>query len=348
MAFDSTALGLPVELNHISSTLNSLWSNPEQRTRACLLNLVVYCQNTEDLAANTELISKFVRSHACRAILLGDVPAPAPKASAWIQAHCHITKAGTAQEICSEQITLLAEGLSQTTVANMVMANLDYDLPLNLWWRGELPANTESPLWQRVDRLIIDSLDWKHPKGELQRLSSIREHFGSRMALADLNWTRILSLRQAAALSFDNKNLMGSTNAIDVLEIHHAPSYKLTAMLLACWFAAQLSWEIVAKDDASIRFKAASGASVECRFVESAGDFISALKIHAGHSRLSIERERGSSHLNATTVSEEGTTTAHFPAGSSDLIGLLNEEMMPGAHHKIYLKALKHMHTLLS
>jgi glucose-6-phosphate dehydrogenase assembly protein OpcA len=168
------------------------------------------------------------------------------------------------------------------------------------------------------------------------------------MALADLNWTRTLSLRQAAALSFDNTNLIGRTNEIDVLEIHHAPNYKLTAMLLACWFAAQLAWEVDAKDGASIHFKSASGGSVECRFIESEGPFISALKIHAGHSQLSIERERGSSHLNATTVSEEGTNTAHFPAGSSDLIGLLNEEMMPGAHHKIYSKALKHVDALLS
>ena len=163
MAFDPSSLGLPVELSQISSTLNALWDTPEQRTRACLLNLVVFSQGTQNLAANTELISKFVRNHACRAILLGNSPSEKiQKASAWIQAHCHMTKAG-AQEICSEQITLLAEGLSQNTVANMIMANLDYDLPLTLWWQGDLPDDTESPLWQRVDRLIIDSLDWQKP-----------------------------------------------------------------------------------------------------------------------------------------------------------------------------------------
>jgi glucose-6-phosphate dehydrogenase assembly protein OpcA len=349
MAFDSSALGLPVELNQVSSTLNSLWSNPEQRTRACLLNLVVYCQSTQHLKSNTELISKFVRNHACRAILLGDIPAPnEPKASAWIQAHCHITKAGAAQEICSEQITLLAEGLSQNTVANMIMANLDYDLPLNLWWQGELPRNTESPLWQRVDRLIIDSLDWKNPKQELQRLSGIRQQFGSRMALADLNWTRTLSLRQAVALSFDTRALLGRTHEIDSVEIHHASDSKLTAILLACWFSAQLSWELVEKSGDSVCFKSLSGGNVGCRLIETPCQSIGSVKLRTGDAQLELERESNSCLLNATVVSPDGTTTTHFPAGSSDLIGLLNEEMISGAQHKVYLKALKHLSALLS
>ncbi len=348
MAFDPSNLGLQVELNQISSTLHALWETPEQRTRACLLNLVVYCQGTQQLAANTELISKFVRNHACRAILLGDSPAaPVQKTSAWVQAHCHINKAG-AHEICSEQITLLAEGLAPATVANMVMANLDYDLPLNLWWQGDLPKNTDSPLWQRVDRLIIDSLDWKNPRQDLQRLSAIRSQFGSRIATADLNWTRTLNLRQAVALSFDNLALLAEIGTINSLEICHAPESKLTALLLASWFAAQLSWVPTQVNPTSLHFRASNGGNIKCKLLETAGDAISSLSVNSDAFSLSLQRETGSCLLHSTLKSAEGPVQSHFPAGNSDLISLLTEEMMPGTRHRVYLKALNSLDHLLA
>jgi glucose-6-phosphate dehydrogenase assembly protein OpcA len=348
MAFDSSFLGLPVELSQISSTLKSLWDTPEQRTRACLLNLVVLCQGTQNLATNTELIAKFVRSHACRAILVGDVPSEkVQKASAWIQAHCHMTKAG-AQEICSEQITLLAEGLSQTTIANMIMANLDYDLPLNLWWQGDLPPNIESPLWQRVDRLIVDSLDWQDPKEDLRRAFLLKEQFGDHLTLADLNWTRTLSLRQALAISFDSPPILAELDKIERLEIHHAPKARLTALLLASWFGAQLSWTVADHTAKALYFSSRSGRQIECTLVETPGETISSVTVNASNSSLSIHRELGSVLLDATLKSAAGTQIAHFPAGSSDFIGLLTEEMMPGTQHKIYLKALSALRALLS
>lgn len=347
MAFDSSFLGLPVELGQISSTLKALWDTPEQRTRACLLNLVVLCQGTQSLAANTELIAKFVRNHACRAILVGDAPLEdTPKASAWIQAHCHMTKAG-AQEICSEQITILAEGLSQHTVANMIMANLDYDLPLNLWWQGDLPPTTDSPLWQRVDRLIVDSLDWKAPAEDLKRASRLRADFGKRMALADLNWTRTLSFRQALAISFDTPLMLNELNRIEHLEIHHAPNARLTGLLLASWFAAQLSWSVKDKTGGAVLFLSPKGSEIRCSLRETAGDALGSVTIHAAHSVFSLRREPGSNLLEARVESSAGTPIVHFPAGCNDLLGLLSEEMMPGAQHKIYLKALGSLQDVL-
>ena len=348
MALDSSSLGLPVELSQISSTLHALWDAPEQRTRACLLNLVVFTQGTQQLASNTALISKFVRNHACRAILVGNASfEKTPKASAWVQAHCHMTKAG-AQEICSEQITLLAEGLSQTSVANMIMANVDYDLPLNLWWQGELPDNTDSPLWQRVDRLIIDSLDWQNPSEDLRRLSDIRANFGTHLALADLNWTRTLGLRQAIALSFEAPSLQQELSGLSQLQIQHAPNARLTAMLLISWFAAQLSWEFAGKEGDVVHFNSSTAGKVHCSLKETPGEAISAISLKAAHAQLSLRREPGSSLLNVTTETSSITSNAHFPAGNNDLINLLSEEMTPGTRHKIYLKTLSALQPLLS
>lgn len=348
MAFDSSSLGLPVELSQIPGKLMALWDDAEHRTRACLLNLVVYCSGTEQFAANTELISRFVRNHACRALLVGEAPAgaAAPKLSAWIQAHCHVTKTGS-QEICSEQITLLAEGLSQGAISNAVMANLDYDLPLHIWWQGALPENADSPLWQRVDRLIFDSSLWSDRSESLHRLSQIRERFGNHVTLADLNWTRTLSLRQAAAQCFDHPSLLANIEKISHLEIRHSADAKLTALLLACWFAAQFSWVVSKEEGSSIHFSSQKGDPIKCSFLASSGPSVSGLTLESDRCSLSIEREGNSGLLNATIKSQTGTTVAHYPDGNSDPINLLSEEMTPGNRHRVYLKALNILQGLV-
>ena len=346
MVFDSSSLGFPVELSQIPTQLKALWDD-EHRTRACLLNLVVYCQGTDQLAANTDLIARFVRNHACRAILVGDdSTASSPEASAWIQAHCHLTKAG-AQEICSEQITILAKGLSQTAIANLVMANLDYDLPLNLWWQGSLPQSADSPLWQRVDRLVFDSSLWGNQGEELHRLTLIREHFGSRLTLADLNWTRTLGFRQATAQCFDNPTLLSEINTISHLEIRHASDSKLTALLLSSWFAAQFGWMVAEHDDDRIHFRSKAGTDVLCTFLTGLSSFVSGISVTTKHCALSIEREPSTGLLNTVFKSPESSQEAHYAAGCNDLLGLLSEEMTPGNKHRVYLKALTILQILL-
>jgi glucose-6-phosphate dehydrogenase assembly protein OpcA len=346
MAFDPSSLGLPVELAQIPKQLKALWDDEEHRTRACLLNLVVYCQNTDEFTSNTQLISQFVRDHACRAILVGDVPSESPKSSAWVQAHCHLTKAG-AQEICSEQITLLAEGLSQTAVANLIMSNLDYDLPLNLWWQGPFPKDATSPLWQRVDRLIFDSSLWDNPGENLHRLTLVREHFGTHLTLADLNWTRTLGIRQAAAQCFDNPALLREINNINHLEIRHSSDSKLAALLLASWFAAQFGWMVDDSNDTRIQFRSASGAQVLCTFLTGLGASVTGITLKTSDNTLSIEREAASGLLNAITKTDSGTSNAHYPSGNCDLLSLLSEDMTPGNRHRVYLKALTILQVLL-
>jgi len=167
------------------------------------------------------------------------------------------------------------------------------------------------------------------------------------MALADLNWTRTLNLRQAAALSFDDPSLLAEVGSIHHLNIHHAPESKLTALLLASWFASQLSWVVSHTNPSEPRFRAPSGAEIQCKLVQTASGGISAMSLHSEHSSFSLQRESGSSLLLSTIKSPAGTTHRNFPAGHNDVISLLTEEMMPGTRHRVYLKALGTLEALL-
>jgi glucose-6-phosphate dehydrogenase assembly protein OpcA len=347
MSFDETPLGLPVTFNQIPSQLKALWDSDNERTRASRLNFVVYCQGADALAANTALISRFVKTHACRSILIGDCPkAAAPKVSAWIQAHCHLTKAG-AKQICSEQITLLAEGMSEEGVANALMTNLDYDLPLNLWWQAPFPKLPTSPLWSRVERLIFDSQLWEDPSDELHRLDLIRAKGNSHMTVADLNWTRSLALRQAVAQCFDLPQLLAELPLLNRLEVRHAPDSRLTALLVVSWFAAQLGWMLDTSKHGEICFRDKRGSTVIATLLTSPNDSVSGVTVRSPDSSLLIERSRGSSLFHATIKTTTGTSETHFPGGNLETTALLCEELTPGPRHRVYQKAAAILEVLL-
>src|SRR5687768_12873151 len=124
------------------------------------------------------------------------------KVSAYINAHCHLTRAG-AKQICCEQVSLLFEGNTAGRIPNTLFANLDSDLPLYLWWQGEFPDPIDETLWSRVDRLIFDSQTWIDTKVQFRRLCDSMERAQTSLTLCDLNWARSLHLRQALAQMFD-------------------------------------------------------------------------------------------------------------------------------------------------
>src|SRR5438045_3330182 len=100
---ETAALGMPVELGQIGRELKKLWErDSEVSTRASLINFAVYCEGSEAMQANTQLIMEFTREHACRAILIGYEPGSGEmRIRAWINAHCHLSRAG-AKQICCE------------------------------------------------------------------------------------------------------------------------------------------------------------------------------------------------------------------------------------------------------
>src|SRR4051812_34362968 len=191
-------LGQPVELGQIGRELKKLWeSTGGTQTRASLVNFAVYGTAPSMLEDNTALISNFTREHSCRAILIAhDCTAPATKVQAWINAHCHLPRAG-AKHVCCEQITFLIEGGSDELLTNILFANLDSDLPLYLWWQGDLSEQLDPRLLTWVDRLIFDSREWSSCKGQFTLLQRSLAKTAARLILCDLNWTRTLHLRQA-------------------------------------------------------------------------------------------------------------------------------------------------------
>ena len=159
---ETYSLGVPVEVGKIDHELKKLWQESEGAvTRASLMNLAVYSEEQGSLDRNTQLMARITENHACRAIVIeADCNAESDRVDAWISAHCHVSRAGSKQ-VCSEQISFRLNGGCTTQLPNIVLSNLDSDLPLYLWWQHEFREPMDPQLWTWVDRVIYDSRPWQ-------------------------------------------------------------------------------------------------------------------------------------------------------------------------------------------
>jgi glucose-6-phosphate dehydrogenase assembly protein OpcA len=346
---DSSRLGEPVEVGSIGKEIKKLWeATGGATTRASLINFAVYCEGAAQAAANTELISEFTRNHACRALLIIAEPAAAEsRVSAWINAHCHLSRAG-AKQVCCEQISFLLEGKACGFIPNIVFANLDSDLPLHFWWQGEFRDPIDEQLWAWVDRLIYDSQTWRDPRQQFGLLQASIAAAQSRLTLCDLNWARSLRLRQAVSQMFDHPGNVPILQQLERVEIAHAPEYRSTALLLVGWFAAQLRLSPRGQEGERLHFTGADGRPVEFALAATAGRSLSRCAILSRQGAVEIGRGAAGDFFEVEVRLADGRTFRHLmPAGSNETIPLLTDEIGLGSRHRVYLKALAATRALL-
>ena len=345
---DLPALGTPVPVSQISRELKKLWDTGSATppTRASLVNFAVYCRSTEAMAENTALISEFTRHHACRALLICVCrDAPTPRVSAWVSAHCHLSRAG-AKSICCEQISFLLEGELKGRLTNIVFSHLDSDLPLYFWLQGDPVEDLNPTLWPWIDRLIIDSLPWTFPRWRFDRLQHSLHAAKATLTLRDLNWTRSLYFRQALAQFFDTPANLAHLPALAAVRIQHAPGHRSTALLLAGWLGAQFRWHL--QSPAPFVFHSAEGRDIAMHLTEQPGPALSGCQLECGGATFSLRRQTGERYLRAETSGPGGQRLQHLlPAGPDTTLELLDEEMTRGARQTVYLRALEAITPLL-
>jgi glucose-6-phosphate dehydrogenase assembly protein OpcA len=344
---DTSLLGEPVAIAQIDRELKKLWDTGEGApTRASLMNFAVYCRSTEALEANTALISEFTRTHACRALLICVVrQAPEPRVSAWINAHCHLSRAG-AKQVCCEQITFLLEGEIKGRLTNIVFSHLDSDLPLYFWLQGDISEHLNPHLWSWIDRLIVDSLDWRDPRTQFARLRASLAESRTRLTLRDLNWTRSLASRQALSQIFDHPDNLPHLRRLQRVTLSHCPAHRSTALLLLGWLAGQLGWQ--PRSTSPVTFTDAAGAEVAVALIPWEGDCFCEITLASAEASFTLHRDPGSHFFQATLILPGGHEYHHiFPAGAETDAELLDEEMGRASTDGIYLKSLGLIEALL-
>lgn len=347
---ETYSLGLPIEVSKIDQELKKLWQESQgAATRASLMNLAVYSEDTGSLNKNTQLMAKITENHACRAIVIeADCKAKENRVDAWISAHCHVSRAGSKQ-VCSEQISFLLKGRCTTLLPSIVFSHLDSDLPFYLWWQPEFREPMDPQLWAWVDRVIYDSQQWKDFRAQMRLLESAEQEANQRIVPCDLNWTRLDNVRFALAQFFDHPASHHHFAKIRNIRIDFASGFRSTAVLFAGWLAAQLNWRTEKTDAAKkLRFISPSGQEIDVQLREQPGEPISEVAMQTSDVQFLVARAKCGDLLEVSRGQPgEEPMPQLMPAGKNDLVSLMSEELMRGGPHHVYLHAVNVVRDLL-
>jgi glucose-6-phosphate dehydrogenase assembly protein OpcA len=344
--------GLPVGVGEIERQLGRLWEQSDAgKVRASLVNLVIYSEAPDAIEANTPLLSEIAADHAFRALLVQADPRSSKSAvSAWITAHCHLREAGK-KEICSEQITFRLDGAAAARLPSIVFSHLDSDLPLYLWWQGELHPDPEPQLWRWVDRLIVDSADWSRPATQFLILREIATLGHRRSGACDLNWTRLFHLRYAVAQVFDLPAARDRLSRIENVVISHARGRRLTALELLGWIASRLRWQLDMEGGQAIYRRPDRGTvRFEMREQEPSVSCVDAVRFEFGDAAAAeVRREQtGDFYLLEFDAPGAEPFSQLLPAGREKMSDVLLSELSRGSRHPLFWPAIDAIEPLIT
>ncbi len=311
-------LGFPVSISEIETKLSQFFtpasdeepvSDDTGSTRASILNLALFSENTDQLTEDAHAIEEVTLEAACRSLLIHiDTDQPQPSAHAWVQAHCKMSDGGK-KTVCSEHISFFLTGSSPGRVRNLVFGHLDSDLPLVFWWRGEFSSAFEDRLYSRFDKLIFDSDSWADPIEQFDRLIEAAESPVSHFSMHDLAYTRLNAYRLSISNAFDCPAFIQRLPHIEGMKIRYPKGHQMMAHYLAGWVATRLQSELQTTQSQSHRYVFTSPLldadhfAIELEEV-SDGEFATAIKV--GDSIIELSRCPSSDYLRTRLMLEDG------------------------------------------
>lgn len=326
---DLGRLGLETPISRIESELKKLWENDEAKTRASLINLAIYTEDSSVLADDNALLDRVAAEHSCRALLILALPeAQPPRARAWIQALCRPYHGR--QAVCSEQISFVLEGGDATQVQNIVFAHLNSDLPLVVWWQADITKHFHERFYSRIDTLIIDSARWSDPAPQFDALLTALGEETARFDVRDLAWTRSHLMRTALAGCFQDANALQNLSKLRKLTITHLKGQRMTALLLAAWINRRLDMslelELIEKD---------SGPALQRLILEGEGV------------RGDVRRDCDSSFVHVCTSCGQHEHKELLPADADSDAELVNEQLSRRGGSTLYSGMLPLIRAML-
>ena len=244
---------LKVDSASIEQTLAELWRTEKQEhdnavTRAALWNVVAHTATPEHHTDASEVLGKASIAVPQRTIVVRANPEAATEMTSWISANCHLL--GEGKQVCSEEISIIAGGDRVARVPPLVSALLIPDMPVAVWWVGDLPhenADYVHALLEPADRLIVDSSAFDNP-ADLEIVARVAQR--TLTAPADLNWIRLEEWRIATASLFDPPQMrskLAHVRGIRIISDSMQQNYfgeRIEGLLFSSWILTQAGCEM--------------------------------------------------------------------------------------------------------
>jgi glucose-6-phosphate dehydrogenase assembly protein OpcA len=242
-----------VDVGKIEKSLADLWRTENENgehavTRAALWNVVAHTSSSEHHARASETLSRASASVPQRTIVVRSIPSGEAEMASWISANCH--RIGGDKQVCSEEIAIVAGGDRIHRVPPLVRALLLPDMPVAVWWLGDLPNEHEDyveALLEPADRFIVDSLQFDSP-ADLSLVARVSEQ--TTTTPADLNWVRLEEWRSAAASIFDPPDMRRRLATVGRVRVVAATGesdffgQSVESLLFSSWISAQLGHQV--------------------------------------------------------------------------------------------------------
>ena len=367
-----------VDVRKIETELSRLWAQagaPDDKEehpqviRACSGNLILYTDREDAESVDSNMLDEVILSHPSRAILAICREAEQRKLEAWVTARCHLATGGGAKQICSEQITVLAEGHElENELISVIESLVLGDLPVFLWWTAaHLSGDKLGPFLACSRRLVVDSARAPYSFNYLRDLCSVAENTEGCVAVSDLNWRRLLGIRAAIAEEFEREPFsLAELKKIKKVTINSCTQEfqnddcSLQALLLSGWLSSRLGWEAVSfakeKGRGSLAKFQDKDALVELEFKSAAMTHVAAgsifeieVETEAGK-KLRVSRDpAGEAGTLFVTVSQDGKRIRELVADDSDMdrVHLMGYELEEMGADKIFIESLSSAVVLL-
>ena len=254
----NTVLNLPskpVKVAEIERELGILWGNFSQEhysghpvMRACMSNLIIYCDNAEQAGVIGNEISAIVDVHPARVLLLvGDGQFQASGIEAYVS--IYYTPLEDSWQICGERIDVVASADIAERLPSVARAQLIGDLPTTLWWASRQPppevGNVFFQLAGLANQIIYDNMGWLNPVKGVATMSRWVAAQQDEQIVYNLAWRRVAIWRKLIAQTLDPKINPGKLEALSSIEINHGPHALPMTWLLVGWLTSQLKWQSV-------------------------------------------------------------------------------------------------------
>lgn len=243
-----------VRIRHIPRELDAIWGElhrgldeDQAVTRACMSNLIIYCDDDEQTRDVIEMLPDIVVPHPSRVVLLtGLGQTGEPGLDVFVSGLYSRLPSGL--QVSAELIRVIADSTARKRLAPVARAHLVGDLPTTLWWASHQPApfhgDVFNPLTAMADQIIYDNIGWTEPTRGMQAMSSWVAAQRSEYVIHNLAWRRLKHWRNLLGQVLDPALLPGALSAVTNLHIQHGPHAVAMASLLVGWLAALLGWQV--------------------------------------------------------------------------------------------------------
>ncbi|MDD5320360.1 MAG: glucose-6-phosphate dehydrogenase assembly protein OpcA [Methylococcales bacterium] len=244
-----------VRIANIEPELGALWGQFNQNTsgghtvmRACMSNLIIYCDNNDEAQLISQEIAAIVDVHPARVLLLvADGQSGKDTIEAFIT--LYYTALSDGWQVCAERIDVVSTAEATKRLPSVARSQLIGDLPTTLWWASRQPAPEAGEVFfqlaELADQIIYDNMGWTNPIKGVAAMTRWVAAQQDAQIVHNLAWRRFANWRKLISQVLDPLVAPNALDSLSLIEIDHGPHALAMSWLLVGWLTSQLQWKSV-------------------------------------------------------------------------------------------------------